>query len=458
MLFLSSDCCPVNLLGRDLMLFLGISLISTPDGLQVVRNMPAHMSFVQYSSSIPLHVYEWKFPLSLATDMLNMAHAIMPEYAQFVSPEQLHCTAYGSQGPDPECDKRILCRSEGFPSLLCRSVISVTLSSAQQHVFLVENSPTLPCLSLLLKNGKTLGPFTLKCTSISDWEPTGDTKILYSPSTGIYKRPLLTFMHSDLYTWPCKQQYPLKQEAIDGITPVFNSLLQAGIVIVPCNDSPVHTPIFPVKKVRDEGAPTEWRPTLYNEALRDSLAPLVLSPVFSHSQGCLTPLNLSHRQLIERDGCMTSVLLQTHGDKLRPVAYFSAKLDPVAAGHPRCLRAVAAAEKALLASRDIVGYAHVTLLVPSCASDNRWQLLCLLLPPSPCTPCNPGDFVVVKDFRRKHWQAKRWHGPFQILLTTHTAVKVAERATWVHMPATEKGYQHLQNHQPLINTNTPLTS
>ncbi|KAI3366925.1 hypothetical protein L3Q82_009570 [Scortum barcoo] len=66
------------------------------------------------------------------------------------------------------------------------------------------------------------------------------------------------------------------------------------------------------------------------------------------------------------------------------------------------------------------------------ASDNRWQLLCLLLPPSPCTPCNPGDFVVVKDFRRKHWQAKRWHGPFQILLTTHTAVKVAERATWIH--------------------------
>ncbi|KAI3356356.1 hypothetical protein L3Q82_017587 [Scortum barcoo] len=44
--------------------------------------------------------------------------------------------------------------------------------------------------------------------------------------------------------------------------------------------------------------------------------------------------------------------------------YFSAKLDPVAAGHPRCLHAVAAAEKALLASRDIVGYAHVTLLVP----------------------------------------------------------------------------------------------
>lgn len=32
---------------------------------------------------------------------------------------------------------------------------------------------------------------------------------------------------------PCAHQYPLKQEAIDGITTVFNSLLKAG-VIVPC--------------------------------------------------------------------------------------------------------------------------------------------------------------------------------------------------------------------------------
>ncbi|KAI3358815.1 hypothetical protein L3Q82_015204 [Scortum barcoo] len=50
--------------------------------------------------------------------------------------------------------------------------------------------------------------------------------------------------------------------------------------------------------------------------------------------------------------------------------------------------------------------------VSKASSDNRWQLPCLLLPPSPCTPCNLGDFVMVKDFRRNHWQAKRWHGPF----------------------------------------------
>ncbi|KAI3372697.1 hypothetical protein L3Q82_023162 [Scortum barcoo] len=44
---------------------------------------------------------------------------------------------------------------------------------------------------------------------------------------------------------------------------------------------------------------------------------------------------------------------------------------------------------------------------------------CLQAPALPAT----GRLVVVKDFRRKHWQAKHWPGAFQILLTTHTAVK-----------------------------------
>lgn len=44
------------------------------------------------------------------------------------------------------------------------------------------------------------------------------------------------------------------------------------------------------------------------------------------------------------------------------------KLDPVAAGLPRCLRAVAAADKAVMASRDSVSYSDLILMVPHSVS------------------------------------------------------------------------------------------
>ncbi|XP_051947983.1 uncharacterized protein LOC127619214 [Xyrauchen texanus] len=169
---------------------------------------------------------------------------------------------------------------------------------------------------------------------------------------------------------------------------------------------------------------------------------------------------------------------------------FFNQIDAVAAGLPHCLRAVAAAALAVLASREFVGYSDLTLMVPhavsmilqeqrtSHSSTARWLRYHTILLDMPnitvkrCTTLNPatllpteedgeghhcclsaleqvkaaqrkvaetflhkirpGDFVVIRDLRRKSWKAKRWLGPFQVLLMTHTAVKVAERAMWVH--------------------------
>ncbi|XP_067361900.1 uncharacterized protein [Channa argus] len=44
----------------------------------------------------------------------------------------------------------------------------------------------------------------------------------------------------------------------------------------------------------------------------------------------------------------------------------------------------------------------------------------------------PGDWVLIKDHRRKHWRQRRFTGPHQVLLTSSTAVKVEGHATWVH--------------------------
>ncbi|XP_060791581.1 uncharacterized protein LOC132895240 isoform X1 [Neoarius graeffei] len=164
---------------------------------------------------------------------------------------------------------------------------------------------------------------------------------------------------------PKQTQYPLKPEAIAGIKLVFDSLLKAD-VIVPCQDSPVRTPIFPVKKARKPSQPDEWRFVQDLQAVNAAAVPHMPDSLKSALQttptlGLPDPNKPFVQTVDEKKGFMTSVLLQKHGDRLRPVAYFSSRVDPVAAGLPVCLRAVAAAEKAVTASRNIVGYSNLTL-------------------------------------------------------------------------------------------------
>ncbi|KAF7643532.1 hypothetical protein LDENG_00237790 [Lucifuga dentata] len=77
---------------------------------------------------------------------------------------------------------------------------------------------------------------------------------------------------------------------------------------------------------------------------------------------------------------------------------------------------------------------HYCQQLSACLSSLHSQVKAVLPEPKeePLHDLKPGDWVVIKDFRRKHWNSPRWLGPFQVLLTTATAIKTEGRTTWVH--------------------------
>ncbi|XP_034721067.1 uncharacterized protein LOC117939686 [Etheostoma cragini] len=326
--FLLSPLCPVNLLGRDLMLRFGVGVIPTATGLKVVRldiTTQDDSLFSQSAHGSQL-VFQWAIPQAHAAGLLHEARNLISPFAEFREEHDLHCTCFVSSQRDDMFVEDFF--EEEADELECiylywhenKCAVAVNLTEKQKVFFRVQHSHAHISLSKSpTDQWRNLGQFVLDCDQLTDWTETVEGNVYTSPSTGAYRKLLSqrvtatrsvfqrkeaeththTFLNNSVivspsdispllsrvpgHLWaahkydvglikncqpvvitprsdfrPKKHQYPLKQEAINGIRPVFNSLLKAG-VIVPCPDSPVRTPIFPVKKIRDKGKPVEWR-------------------------------------------------------------------------------------------------------------------------------------------------------------------------------------------------------
>ncbi|XP_058872909.1 uncharacterized protein LOC131723312 isoform X1 [Acipenser ruthenus] len=77
------------------------------------------------------------------------------------------------------------------------------------------------------------------------------------------------------------------------------------------------------------------------------------------------PFNL---YVSEKDGFMSAVLTQRHGDKQRPVGYYSKRMDSVVRGKVACIRAVAAASEAVSCCVDLVQMSELIVQVPHAVS------------------------------------------------------------------------------------------
>lgn len=58
----------------------------------------------------------------------------------------------------------------------------------------------------------------------------------------------------------------------------------------------------------------------------------------------------------------------------------------------------------------------------------------------PVHDTQPGDYVYVKTFAEKTLEPQ-WKGPFQVLLTTVTAIKIKEQSAWIHNTRVKKALE-----------------
>lgn len=128
-------------------------------------------------------------------------------------------------------------------------------------------------------------------------------------------------------------------------------------------------------------------PLIWTPEAEDAFCQIKQTLVASHTLA-LPNYKKEFIQMVDCKGkFMTSVLTQKHGDKMKPIAYYSTKLDAVACALPHCVRAVVAASLAVTSSAEIVLFHPLTLKVPHAVAALLLQTKLAFLSPARHLSC-----------------------------------------------------------------------
>uniref|UniRef100_A0A8C7WSI6 Reverse transcriptase/retrotransposon-derived protein RNase H-like domain-containing protein n=1 Tax=Oryzias sinensis TaxID=183150 RepID=A0A8C7WSI6_9TELE len=108
----------------------------------------------------------------------------------------------------------------------------------------------------------------------------------------------------------------------------------------------------------------EWKTLMYDKILKMN-SPVTWTQEADTAFGNIKQVLVSSTalELPDYSNLLTSVLVQQHGDQMKPVAYYTSKLNGVACVLPHCVRTPIAASMAVEVSKQILDLQILDLIL-----------------------------------------------------------------------------------------------
>ena len=191
--------CPVNLLGRDGLVALGLAIIPTPDGLHVARETPEEVYVVQgvgkpnyyYTLDVPN-----KAPTFVGTDLLNEGKTSVRQVQDKMSPDELHVTMWYSDRINPKYKENLdkvtpakMTVTYVYSDVATNAAAAVTLPDQIRPLFKQYCKPHISLCKGRTTEWKDLGKLVDRGERATDWVATS-VNTWFSNSTGLSKKAL----------------------------------------------------------------------------------------------------------------------------------------------------------------------------------------------------------------------------------------------------------------------------